>query len=377
MTIENIEIELIKNGFEKSPNSRVLAEFRNEDVPILRVNKAFTDFYGYNEDEVIGKNPRVLNSEKMELDYFQKMWESILNPKIGFWKGDIINKKKNGDFINVILTIITIFDEKDVPRYFTAYHVDITERKITEEKLKEAELRSKEAYEQVNFYKDIFAHDMNNILQVILSSAELTSLYLDTPEKLSKIKGLNNLILDQVSRGNKLIENVQELSKIKDSKPHLKRMIIDPVLEESINLVKHSIQNMNVNIQVEPHENDLVVNANDLLLDVFENLLYNGVRHNNNDDVEILVRISRITKKSQKFIKMEFIDNGRGVEVERKETIFQKKSTINKGGHSMGLGLSLVKKILNNYNGSIWIEDKIPGDCSKGSNFILLLPEVE
>jgi len=42
----------------------------------------------------------------------------------------------------------------------------------------------------------------------------------------------------------------------------------------------------------------------------------------------------------------------------------------------MGLGLSLVVKIVDSYNGKIWVEDKIEGDYTKGSNFIILIPEV-
>ena len=43
----------------------------------------------------------------------------------------------------------------------------------------------------------------------------------------------------------------------------------------------------------------------------------------------------------------------------------------------MGLGLALVKKIIDNYNGKIWVEDRVKGDHSKGSNFVLLIPEVD
>ncbi len=43
----------------------------------------------------------------------------------------------------------------------------------------------------------------------------------------------------------------------------------------------------------------------------------------------------------------------------------------------MGIGLTLVKKIIDNYNGEIWVEDRIPGDYSKGSKFCFLIPMVE
>jgi len=59
----------------------------------------------------------------------------------------------------------------------------------------------------------------------------------------------------------------------------------------------------------------------------------------------------------------------------RKKIIFLEGHRHEKGGKGMGLGLSLVSKIINSYGGKIWVEDKVKGEFSKGSNFILLLPE--
>ena len=71
---------------------------------------------------------------------------------------------------------------------------------------------------------------------------------------------------------------------------------------------------------------------------------------------------------------MEFIDNGIGVPDERKKMIFKRGNRELKGSKGMGIGLSLVKKILKNYKGKIWVEDKVKGDYSKGSKFVLLIP---
>lgn len=73
---------------------------------------------------------------------------------------------------------------------------------------------------------------------------------------------------------------------------------------------------------------------------------------------------------------MEFKDNGEGVKNTRKEKIFQRIPGKGKIDYRMGLGLSLVKTIIENYTGEIWVEDRIKGDHTKGSNFILLIPEV-
>ena len=119
---------------------------------------------------------------------------------------------------------------------------------------------------------------------------------------------------------------------------------------------------------------DFVVHANILLQDVFENILINGVKYNENSAVEILVKLTKIQRDSKNCIKMEFIDNGIGVLDDRKGIIFKRGNRKLKGDKGMGLGLSLVSKIINSFNDKIWVEDKIKGDYRKGSNFIIRLP---
>lgn len=372
-----VHLELFKKGFEGSPNSQVIAEYRNQDVHILQVNKAFTEYYGYSQEEVIGENPRALNSNEMSLDFFIKMWEAILDPKIGFWRGEIINKRKNGNLINVILTINTIFDDKGKPRYFTAYHIDITDRKNAEEKLKESEVRYRIAYERANLYGDLVAHDINNILHVISSSLELSSLYFNSPEKLNRIKELYEISKEQITRGAKLISNVHKLSNIDDSEKNLKKTNINNFLKEAIQYVKQSFQNKHIQVDTELEAVDLYIDANDLLLDIFENLLINSIRHNGNPNVEICVEVSKIWENNKKLIKFEFKDNGLGISDERKETIFTRRKGFNMKASGMGIGLSLVKKIINSYNGKIWVEDRIKSEFAKGSNFVFLIPEAQ
>ena len=73
--------------------------------------------------------------------------------------------------------------------------------------------------------------------------------------------------------------------------------------------------------------------------------------------------------------RVEFIDNGIGVPDESKAAIFQKGYKKDSKVRGLGMGLSLVKKIVEIYNGKIWIEDKVLGDYSQGSIFVLQIPE--
>ncbi|MBY8992631.1 MAG: HAMP domain-containing histidine kinase [Candidatus Lokiarchaeota archaeon] len=116
--------------------------------------------------------------------------------------------------------------------------------------------------------------------------------------------------------------------------------------------------------------------ANELLQDVFENVLINAIKYNENSLIQITIKISRQKVEGNQFLKLEFIDNGIGVVDNRKEVIFMSGNRELKGSKGMGLGLSLVSKILQIFKGKIWVEDKIKGDYSKGSNFIIILPEI-
>ncbi len=128
-------LHLFMKGFESSPNSQLLIAYQNNTPVIKWVNKAFSKIYGYSSLEVQGKNPKVLSSGVQTAALYKEMWQNILNPEIGYWSGEIVNKKKDGSLINVILTITTIFDSSNEPIYFSASHIDITERKAVEERL--------------------------------------------------------------------------------------------------------------------------------------------------------------------------------------------------------------------------------------------------
>ena len=255
--------------------------------------------------------------------------------------------------------------------------LDITDRKIAEEALRLSEKKYKEAYDRGNFYKDLFAHDINNILQVINSSAELITYQLGESEKSKEIESISEIIIKQVNRGSKLISNVRTLSELEEKEIITQRVEIGAFLKNSITFVEKAYEERNVNISISSINGNYFTNANDLLQDVFENVLINGIKYNENPNVEISIKISKQEIDEKDYFKIEFIDNGIGVADNRKKVIFMSGNRALKGSKGMGLGLSLVNKILQIFKGKIWVEDKVKGDYTKGSNFIILLPEVK
>ena len=294
------------------------------------------------------------------------------------FKGKTVRRELNSanrqKFYDIIDTPIKNVDDS-VSKL--AIYRDISEKKKVEQELKESEKKYREAYNRAEFYKDIFTHDINNILQIILSGMQVSRLILTNPEKIESLKYNAQIMEEQVIRGAKLVSNVRKLSQLEETKQSLKKIEICNILKNTISILKKSYGDKKISIRVDSVGEKLCVKANNFLEDMFENILSNAVRHNRNLIIEITVRISREKKEGINYLKIEFLDNGIGVDDVSKEEIFERGYSEEKRGHEMGLGLLLVRGIIETYNGKIWVEDRVKGDRSKGSNFVVLIPEVD
>jgi two-component system, chemotaxis family, CheB/CheR fusion protein len=101
------KLRLAASVFEHSVEATMITDDSNI---IIAVNPAFTRITGYTEEEVIGKTPNILNSGKQTEDFFQVMWQKILTT--GSWKGEIQNKRKNGEIYTENLSINVMRDSK-------------------------------------------------------------------------------------------------------------------------------------------------------------------------------------------------------------------------------------------------------------------------
>jgi len=356
-----------------SENANDLIRVFNDKIEVEYINEfAHLKLIGYSKEDLIGKFGRKLIHPD-ELGQVIRLIKKALIT--GEFRREGRIRHKNGQWIWFDIKGITFRDD-DGNRKLLIISRDITERIKIELNLKKSEEKYREAYNRVNFYKDLFTHDMNNILQNISSSGELLSLYIKNPEKFKEMDEILRIMKNQVKRGAKLILNVQKLSKLEET--HIKTQLTEifNVLKNALENVKNGFKERKINMVMDSTIKQIYVQANELLIDIFENILINCIRHNDNSIVEILIRVTEIQKERNNFLKLEFIDNGRGIPNNRKEVIFRRTTEEGITGRGMGLGLSLVKKIITSYNGEIWVEDRIQGDYSKGSNFIVLIPKV-
>ncbi|WP_342600907.1 EAL domain-containing protein [Psychrobacillus sp. FSL H8-0483] len=108
------------------------------EMRISLVNSAFESLTGYIMEEVRGKTPKLLQSGKQDASFYKKMWEDLNNK--GVWRGEIWNRRKNGDIYPEILTITSIVDtEGKLTNYFGIFS-DISNKKVIEKELEELTL---------------------------------------------------------------------------------------------------------------------------------------------------------------------------------------------------------------------------------------------
>jgi diguanylate cyclase (GGDEF)-like protein/PAS domain S-box-containing protein len=94
---------------------------------ILEVNDAYTRITGYSREEVLGRNPRILQSGLQSKEFYEKMWNSLIRD--GHWSGEIWNRNKNGDIYAEMLTIDAIRDAGGQVKQYLGLSTDITEGK--------------------------------------------------------------------------------------------------------------------------------------------------------------------------------------------------------------------------------------------------------
>lgn len=100
---------------------------------IERINKGFSAITGYSEQEVLGKNPRVLKSGKHSVQYYKEMWKSLLST--GQWHGEIWNRRKNGEIYQEWLSISSIKDAENRTTHFIGLFYEVSKLLKQQEQL--------------------------------------------------------------------------------------------------------------------------------------------------------------------------------------------------------------------------------------------------
>ncbi len=237
---------------------------------------------------------------------------------------------------------------------------------VGEHKRTEAALR--DAMGQVDLYVDLMSHDLSNMNHAIMGYLELA---IDTMGNGSEHNELLEKPMEIIKNSSTLIDNVKKMRNLLKNDTRLSTTDLGIILLEMQSQYSRT-PSREISVNYVPVRGCLV-NSNGYLKDVFKNLIENAIKHSTGPLV-INIGLIKTREGEREYCKVTVEDTGPGIPDQLKETIFKLFHDDPGKTSRRGLGLHLVKTIVEKLEGNIWVEDRVPGDYAKGAKFTVVLP---
>jgi PAS domain S-box-containing protein len=352
----------LSRAVEQSPTSIVITD---REARIEYVNAKFTELTGYTPEEVLGRNPRVLNSGETPRETFRQMWTTIL---AGLeWRGEFHNRKKNGELYWEAATISPLKNNAGAITHFVAVKEDVTPRKQTEQKLASVLGELERSNRDLEQFAYIASHDLQEPLRLVSSFVQLLS---------QRYRGRLDADADQfigfavdgAQRMQILIQDLLAYSRVgREVRPFVP-VDCGEIMAQVVQTLSLAIREQQAVITCDPLPS---VPGDPIQLgQLFQNLVANALKFHRDEPPR--VHVSAVLTEDKKFWQFAVRDNGIGINAEFYErifVIFQRLHGRSKYPGS-GIGLSICKKIVELHGGRIWVDSV----KDRGTIFYFTLP---
>ncbi|MGC9028094.1 MAG: PAS domain-containing hybrid sensor histidine kinase/response regulator [Desulfomonilaceae bacterium] len=334
------------------------------------VNPAFEKTTGYTKEEAIGKTPSILKSGKQGPEFYKKLWATLRAKKV--WTGRFINRKKDGTFYEEDATITPV---KDASGRVISYVA--VKRDVTKESMLQKELLHAQKMEALGVLAGGIAHDLNNILQVILGYCQLLKPRL-TDE--ASLKGLL-AIAAAGKRAGDLVARVLTFSRKIEAEA--RPLDMNQEIRRAHELLLRTIPKM-IDIRLDLADNLDLIHGDPLQIEqVLMNLSVNAA-HAMPDGGVLTIQTQNVTLDTDfcaqhvdalpgDYVLVTIADTGCGMEEDVLARIFEPFFTTKKIGEGTGLGLSIVYGVMAAHKGFVRCQSQ-PG---AGTTFSLYFPKLQ
>jgi len=354
--VKEIELQKFFNIVESSLNPIQITDLHGK---MIYVNPAFVKSSGFSEEELIGKNPRIFGSGKLNKKFWDKMWQTISSGKV--WFGEIEDRRKNGEPFYTQLLISPIFDKDEKVNGYFGIHRDLSEKRTLEKQLIHTQ-----KMESIGTLAAGIAHEVGNPLASISALVQVAQRSTED----AFIKEKLNLVKSQVTRISKIIRDLVDFSRPSDFE--LQRVNINECLKEAIEITKVGTKSKTIDFNVKLSDDvpNLPLVA-DQLEQVFVNILLNAVDAINEvKDEKKEKRISIESALSEDEAIIIFTDTGSGINKENINKIFEPFFTTKSQGKGTGLGLWVSYGIIKSFQGNL----EVKSNTGLGTTFTIKLP---
>ncbi len=345
-------------------------EITNQNGLIEFVNSAFEKNTGYSSDEVIGKNPRFLNSGEQPREFYNQLWETITQGKT--WQGQFHNKRKDGTLFWEAATISPVLDASGHAAHYIAVKEDITERKALESSLLDALDCAEAANRAKSEFLAVMSHELRTPLNGVLGYADLL---VDTPlddtqrDFAQTIKASGSHLLQ-------VVNDILDFSSMEHGKLRLEveTVSIRSLLNSTCDLICGAATEKGLDFRCQIAKDIPEDISGDPLRirQILINLLGNAIKFTASGSVTLEVK--RATFQNVECLDFTVKDTGPGIPLETVSLLFkpftQADSALHRPFEGSGLGLAISQRLAEAMKGKICLTS-VPGE---GSEFTFHLP---
>ncbi len=328
------------------------------DSRFYYVNNTACEKLGYTKDELLSLSiPDIDIDPRFNHENWPAHWKQL--KESGAMTFESGYRTKSGRIFPVEVSINYL--EFGGREFDFAFVRDITKRKMAEDALRVAK-------SDAELYLDLMGHDISNMNQIALGYLELT---LDSPDIDEKSKELLKKPVESLKDSAKLIENVRKLQRAKANDSRTVEIDIGRMIEKLVHQYD-KVPGREVTINYSP-ASGYIIKANGLIEDVFMNVIVNSIKHSTGP-LTIWISLDSERIGALEYYRAIIEDNGPGIPDDLKDKVFNRLQRGTTKSNGSGLGLHLVKTLVESMGGSVKVEDRVPGDPGKGSKFIIMLP---
>lgn len=326
---------------------------------IERFNPAAERLFGYAEADVAGKNVSILMPspyQELHDGYLARYLQTGEKRIIGIGR-EVVGLRRNGTVFPMELSVAEM--HLGGRRMFTGVVRNITERKQAEEENARLMQEIRGANEELTSFAYVVSHDLKAPLRAIGSLADwLSTDYADKFD--DEGKEHMRLLISRVHRMGGLIDGILQYSRVGRVKEAVVEVDLNRLVRETVDLLAPPA---NIVVTIDPDLPKIKIEPT-RIEQVFQNLISNAIKYM--DKTEGKIHVGCISEKE--FWRFTVSDNGAGIEQRHFERIFQLFQTLAPRDRveSTGVGLALVKKIVEMYGGEVTLEST-PGAGSKFS----------
>ena len=355
-----------RTAYQEALDKYAIVAITDRRGDIVFVNDRFCEISGYDRDELMGRNHRILNSGRHPPEFFTDLWRTIASGQA--WHGEICNRSKGGEFYWVDTTVVPLKGADGKTDQFASIRYDITERKTSDaqrlamvEALNERSVAAEAATIAKGQFLATMSHELRTPMNGVIGMLDLLmKTTLDAEQTLrasTALESARSLLV--------ILNDILDFSRLESGQVPIENIAFSPagVVRQLIALLagRAEEKGLRLSCTVAPEVPDWISGDPTRIRQVLINLVGNALKFTERGEVELQVSYDRDASGAE--LRFEVRDTGIGLSEDEQRLIFRRfvqadASTTRRFGGT-GLGLAISKQLVDLMGGELGVRSRV------------------